>query len=161
MWYQRFRSPDSGNGKVPNRYQTITWTNGYFMLNEGRYHPETKCERLLAICKINQNLCNMNIIQIQIHVFKMIKCISWWLHQMKTFSMLLALCAGNALITGEFPSQWPVTRSFDVFFDLCLNKQLSKRWICQWFEMQSCSLWHHCNRSWRMSHTQFIVYWNL
>ena len=51
----------------------------------------------------------------------------WWLHQMETFSALLALCAGNPLVTSEFPSQRPVTRSFDVFFDLRLNKQLRKQ----------------------------------
>ena len=28
---------------------------------------------------------------------------------------------------GEFPTQRPVTRSFDVFFDLRLNKPLSKQ----------------------------------
>ena len=28
---------------------------------------------------------------------------------------------------GEFPTQKPVTRSFDVFFDLRLNKRLSKQ----------------------------------
>ena len=28
---------------------------------------------------------------------------------------------------GEFPTQKPVTRSFDVFFDLCLNKRLNKQ----------------------------------
>ena len=37
---------------------------------------------------------------------------SWWRHQMKTFSALLALCAGNSPVTGEFPSQRPVTLSF-------------------------------------------------
>ena len=47
--------------------------------------------------------------------------ISWWRHQMETFSALLALCAGNPPVTGEFPSQRPVTRSFDVFFDLCMK----------------------------------------
>ena len=46
---------------------------------------------------------------------------------METFSALLALCAGNSPVTGEFPLQRPVTRSFDVFFDLCLNKWLSKQ----------------------------------
>ena len=50
----------------------------------------------------------------------------WWRHQMKTFSVLLALCAGNSPVTGEFPSQRPVTRSFDIFFDMRLNIQLSK-----------------------------------
>ena len=45
---------------------------------------------------------------------------------METFSALLALFAGNSPVTGEIPAQRPVTRSFDVFFDLRLNKQLSK-----------------------------------
>ena len=45
----------------------------------------------------------------------------WWRHQMETVSTLLALCAGNSPVTGEFASQKPVTRSFDVFFDLCLK----------------------------------------
>ena len=52
---------------------------------------------------------------------------TWWHHQMEAFSMLLALCAGNSPVTGEFPLQRPVTRSFDVFFDLCLNQWLSKQ----------------------------------
>ena len=43
---------------------------------------------------------------------------SWWHHQMETFSALLALCAWNSLVTGEFPSQRPETQSLDVFFDL-------------------------------------------
>ena len=46
---------------------------------------------------------------------------------METFSALLALCVGNSPVTGEFPSQWLVTQSFDVFFDLRLKKRLSKR----------------------------------
>ena len=49
--------------------------------------------------------------------------IPWWRHQIKTFSMLLAFCAGNSPVTGEFPAQWPVTRGFDVFFDRHPNKQ--------------------------------------
>ena len=65
----------------------------------------------------------------------------------KLFSVLLALCAGNSLVTGEFPSQRPVSRSFDVFFDLHLNKRLSKQSRCWWFKTPSRSLWHHCNGS--------------
>ena len=42
---------------------------------------------------------------------------TWWRHQMETFSALLAHCEGNSPVTGEFPSQRPVTRSFDVFSD--------------------------------------------
>ena len=46
---------------------------------------------------------------------------------METFSALLAICAGNSPVPGEFPAQRPVTRSFDVYFDLRLNKRLSKQ----------------------------------
>ena len=42
---------------------------------------------------------------------------------MEAFSTLLALCAGNSPVTGEFPTQRPVTRSFDVFFDQHVNKR--------------------------------------
>ena len=70
---------------------------------------------------------------------------TWWRHQMETFFALLALCAGNSPVTDEFPSQWPVMRSFDVFSDLCLNKPLSKQSWGSWFEMPSHSLWLHCN----------------
>ena len=43
-------------------------------------------------------------------------------HQMETFSALLAICAGNSPVPGEFPAQRPVTWSIDVFFELSLNK---------------------------------------
>ena len=44
-----------------------------------------------------------------------------------------------------FPTQRPVTWSFDVFFDLRLNQQLSKQWRCRWFETLLRSLWRNCN----------------
>ena len=88
-----------------------------------------------------------------------------WRHHMETFSVLLALCAGNSPVTGEFPSQRPVTRSFDVFFDLRLNKRLSRpSWGC-WFETPSRLLWRHCNgtrgRAIRNSHRIWIKMSNL
>ena len=46
---------------------------------------------------------------------------------------------------GEFPTQRPVTRSFDVFFDLRLNKGLSKQSWGWWFETPSGPLWRQCN----------------
>ena len=71
-----------------------------------------------------------------------------WPHQMETFSALLAICAGNSPVTGDFPAQRPVTRSFDVFFDLRLNIQLSKQW---WDVYQRC--WNSKN-----SDTSLILY---
>ena len=42
---------------------------------------------------------------------------------METVPALLAICAGNSPVSGEFPAQRPVTRSFGDFFDLRLNKR--------------------------------------
>ena len=47
-----------------------------------------------------------------------------WRHKMETFSALLALCARNSPITGEFPAQRAVTRSFDI--------SLIFAWINDW-----------------------------
>ena len=90
---------DSDSGLAPFSQQAITWT---------------RAEQL----KFNDTIWPPH------------GSISWigsWRHQMETFSALLAICAGNSPVTGEFPPQRPVTRSFDVFFDLCLNTRLSKR----------------------------------
>ena len=53
--------------------------------------------------------------------------LSWWRLQMETFSALLAICAGNSPVHGEFPAQRPVTRNFDVYFDMHPNYRLSKQ----------------------------------
>ena len=86
--------------------------------------------------------------------------VTWWRHQMETFSTLLALSAGNSLVTGEFPAQRPVTRSCDVFFDLRLNKQ---RWRKQswgwWFETSPHPLWRHCNDIIRKSRAYVCGIW--
>ena len=71
---------------------------------------------------------------------------NYWRHQMETFSALLAICAGNSPVTGEFPAQGPVTRSFDVFVDPRLNKRLSKQSWGWWFETPSRPIWRHCNK---------------
>ena len=57
---------------------------------------------------------------------------------------------------GEFPTQRPVTRSFDVFFDLPLNKRLSKQPWGWWFETPPWSLWRHCNA--HKLHVYIVVY---
>ena len=62
---------------------------------------------------------------------------------METVSALLAICAGNSPAPGEFPEQRPVTRGFDVFFDLRPNKQFSKQSWGWWLETPYYSLWRH------------------
>ena len=75
---------------------------------------------------------------------------TWWRHQMEAFSALLAICAGNSPVPGEFPTQRPVTRSFDVYFDLRPNKRLSKQSWGWWFETQFRPSWRHRNVSWSL-----------
>ena len=87
--------------------------------------------------------------QIRFPQFSSHKFRLWWHHQMETFSALLVICAGNTPVPGEFPAQRPMTRSFDVFFDLCPNKRLSKQSRRWWFEMPLHPLWRHCNGSMR------------
>ena len=74
--------------------------------------------------------------------------LTWWRHQMETFSALLAICAGNSPVTGEFPTQRPVTRFFDVYFDLRPKERLSKQSWGWWFETLSSPLWRHRNDHW-------------
>ena len=76
-----------------------------------------------------------------------IVAITWCcvLHYMMTSSngnipALLAICARNSPATGEFPSQRPVTRSFNVFFDLRLNKRLGEQSRRRWVETPPRSL---------------------
>ena len=77
---------------------------------------------------------------------------------METFPALLAICAGNSPVPGEFPTQRPATRSFDVFFDLHIIKRLSKHSLGWWFETLSPPLWRHRNED----GVQFVdIYWNL
>ena len=58
---------------------------------------------------------------------------TWWHHQMKTFSALLVFYTGNSPVTGDFPTQRPVTRSFDVFHWSASETTVSR------------SLWRPCN----------------
>ena len=65
----------------------------------------------------------------------------------KKFRLTVPMC-GEFTGPGKFPTQRPVTRSFDVFFDLRLNKRLSKQPWGWWFETPSWSLWRQSNVLW-------------
>ena len=70
------------------------------------------------------------------HFCRSLVWISWWRHQMETFSCYWPFVRGI---------HRPVTRSFDVSFDLRLNKRLSKPSWGWWFETPKRSLWRHSN----------------
>ena len=79
------------------------------------------------------------------HTAVPVTLVQWWRHQMDTISAILVICVWNSLVTGEFLGRRPVTRSCDVFFDLRLNRRLSKHSWGWWFETPWRPLWRHCN----------------
>ena len=83
---------------------------------------------------------------------------TWWRHQRETFSALLAICAGNSPVSGEFPAKRPVMRGFYVFFDLYPNKRLSKQLWSWWFETHSPPLWRHSIELWTLCIVQYHKY---
>ena len=107
-------------------------------------NAEKSCFKTYAIAYICQNRKKNEDLQSigrpRYIVMSSLVVIKW-----KLFSALLAICAGNSPVAGEFPAQRPVIRSFDVFFDLRLNKRLSKQSLDWWFETPTRPLWRHCN----------------
>ena len=86
--------------------------------------------------------------------------VRWWvlsaMHRTPVLSHMMTSSNGNIFrvtdhLCGEFtghrwfPTQRPVTRSFDVFFGVRLNKRLGKQSWSWWFETPSRSLWRHSN----------------
>ena len=82
---------------------------------------------------------------------------------METFSDLLVLWAGNSPTTSQFPAQRPMTRGFDVFYHLRLNKRLSKQSWGWWFQTSLRPWWRHCNvvdMNTKVTHTMILgLYW--
>ena len=112
-----------GNGLPPVRLPAITWPIADLLsfgprtyLSETLFFPFKKMylRVLYAKCWLFYSCFNM---------LTPLKCcdispaiwqcglVTWWRHQMETFTALLAICAGNSPVTGEFPAQRPVTRS--------------------------------------------------
>ena len=110
-----------------------------------------KVDRRLFDCACNK--CLMTHLQGWLDVFNEFHVWSiLYLFQLQLFMMTSS--NGNIFriigplcreFTGEFPTKRPVTQSFDVFFDLRLNKKLSKQSWGWWFEMPSRPLWCHSN----------------
>ena len=99
--------------------------------------------RVVFLETIQNLVAKLQMVDVQTYVFQL----TWWRHQMETFSALLALCAGNSPVPVNSPhkGQWRGALMF--FFYLRLNKRLSKQQWGWWFEMPSWSLWRHCNDS--------------
>ena len=102
-------------------------------------------------------ISHSKLLMIAIYIASWSRLSSWLRHQMETFSSLLAICAENSPVTVEVPSHRPLTRSFNVFFDLHLSKWLSKQSWGWRFETTSLPLWRHCTISELQLGTTFYV----
>ena len=90
-------------------------------------------------CQINVNLLGDWLLADEIYCPRHDDVIKW-----KHFRVTDPLC-GEFTGPGAFPIQRPVTRSFDIFFDLRLSERLSKQSSGWWFETPPRPLWRHCN----------------
>ena len=129
--YRQWVSIGSGSQQTPSHFYIYWRINASFGISCTRLHLGTVAIKYL----IFEHIVLIDILR------------TWWRYQMETFSGLLALCEGNLSVTDGFPSQRPVTQSFDVFFDLRPNKRLSKQLRRRWFETPSRSLCRHCDVS--------------
>ena len=129
--------------------------------HDGGTHPEWEVEgrgmRVLSQILSNEESLSFSLKHISTgehplhiswrstHLLHLYFLFSWWRHQKETYSASLAfVTAGNSPVTGEFPSHRPVTRSFDVFFDLRLkNGWVNNKDVGDLRRHRS--LWRHCN----------------
>ena len=108
------------------QFHFFEWKWLYFIQISLEYVPKGPIDNKLALMQImawRRIIIWTSDIQCRCHFYP------WGRHQMETFSALLALCAGNSPVTGEFPSERPETRSFDVSLICALNKRWSKQTV--------------------------------
>ena len=124
-----------GSRRVNNLIMSIFWVHQEFWFN---------CDRAKFVV-------SALLLAIEMHF-------PWWRHQMETFSGHLPFVRGIHRPPVNSP-QRPVTRSFDVFFDLRLNEWLRKKSWGWWFETPSRPLLRHSNIC-IVIIVQFTIWWN-
>ena len=143
--------------KIFEWFKCVDWVTFYQTYGEAIFDPcnssgleKTMCDtdKLLASCDMSttnwflfwarQDYIASPQSQIDIKY-----CLSMGVYMMTSSNGNIFRVTGP--LCREFPTQRPVTRSFDVFFDLRLNKPLSKQSWGWWFETLSRSLWRHRN----------------
>ena len=100
---------ESYNGLPPSTRQAITNIYDtfclYLSINDKMYETIRRMASLNSNTHFDSYCWRKNIALPPYH--------PWWRHQMETFYALLAFCAGNSPVTGEFPAQRLMTRNSD------------------------------------------------
>ena len=139
LWFQPYTRP-----RNTWAYQIIANLVVCSTACSGQHHKKHQSSVSLVFCNWNHRWSGEKVLSMTFSLFFTLESTSfrssikhshiiiysWWRHQMETCSASLTLCEGIPVVTGVYLSQRPVTmvtRSFDVFFDLHLNKRLSKQ----------------------------------
>ena len=111
----------------------------------GIYHDSTVVKACATYCVVVESLeSQIQRVWLSHVTYTDMKTVRMTSSNGNIFRVTGHLC-GEFTGPGEFSTQRPVTRSFDVFFDLRLNKRVSKQSWGWWFETLSRPLWRHCN----------------
>ena len=149
-WIGEFHGPDSYRNT--NKFDIHYWSSGWNVI----YRMMSIADLYISFLVFVQNItcqisiwCGWYTLQWTVPQLSDKECAGLKCNMMTSsngniFRVTGPLC-GEFTVPGEFPTQKPVTRSFDVYFDLRLNKRLSKRPWGWWFETPSWSLWRQCN----------------
>ena len=106
--------PSDGTDHGAIGQQGITWTNVDQVL--WRHNASLDQNELMQYTQRDCTLFELGCVLLSF------VATTWWRNQMETFPALLALCDGNPLATGGFPSQRSVTLTYWYFlFDLRLK----------------------------------------
>ena len=110
----------------------------FYVKNIGSIMPDQSFVVVVLFCCPCYDATNNHTLIIPIIFVGWSIGVTWWRHQMEAFSALLAICAGNSPVTGEFPAQRPVKRNFDIFFDL---RHKFCAWINGWENKREAGIW--------------------
>ena len=106
------------------------------LVPSGRYITPYGVTRSQGVKSHSLQAANTNPIKEALHNVNVVNSIK---------SNIVMMTSSNNNVWYIFPSKRPVVRSFDVFFDLRLNKRSSKQSWGWWFETLSRPLWRYCN----------------
>ena len=138
IWISQNFVPKGPINNIPTLVQIMAWCRpGDKPLSEAML-----VSLLTHICITRPQWVNPNW---RIYSFQLIKLTSQVGYSNKVLSITLSDTRFHDDVTGEFPAQRLVTRSFDVFLDLRLNKWLNKQSRGWWFETLSRPLCRYSN----------------
>ena len=112
--------------------------------------PKALCNQFIDYYICSRGVFCINHIKLRNFVVITIECS---IATVDRGSIMTRIYRWSMMVYSSLQAEFMVTK-YDVFFDLCLNKRLSKQSCCWWFETPSLPLWRHCNETYLPSVTK-------